>query len=241
MKFKSLVLTTLVMSLPVLAVPAFAGSPAAVEMFSPQGTVKNVRQVQVRFSEQMVPFGDPRLVEPFDIKCPGTGRARWADGKNWIYDFDKDLPAGEVCEFTVKAGLKTLAGNEVSGTQKFTFSTGGPAIRDSRPYEGSTVQEDQIFIVTLDAEPKFDTVREHAYCAVEGINEKVGIKIIDDESVLKELSAATSVRYSRRRWRGVAAQGEAPEPQLVLQCKQRFPANAEVKLSGVKVLNQPAA
>ena len=39
---------------------AFAEDGASVEMFSPQGTVKGVRQVSVRFSEQMVPFGDPR-------------------------------------------------------------------------------------------------------------------------------------------------------------------------------------
>ena len=53
-----------------------------VEFFSPQGTVKTVRQVSVRFSEQMVPFGDPRgLIEPFDIDCSEKGSSRWADGK----------------------------------------------------------------------------------------------------------------------------------------------------------------
>ena len=35
--------------------------PAAeVARFSPQGTVKRVRQVTARFSEPMVPLGDPR-------------------------------------------------------------------------------------------------------------------------------------------------------------------------------------
>ena len=62
-----------------LSAPAFA---AKVEMFSPQGEVKGVRQVSARFSEAMVAFGDPRLVEPFDIDCPEQGSARWADQKN---------------------------------------------------------------------------------------------------------------------------------------------------------------
>src|SRR5512139_3208177 len=64
-----------------------AGEEPQVEMFSPQGVVKGVRQVSVRFSEPMVPFGDPQgLMEPFDILCPEKGTSRWADGKNWIYD-----------------------------------------------------------------------------------------------------------------------------------------------------------
>ncbi len=80
-----------------------------VEMFSPQGTVKAVRQASVRFSEQMVPFGDPRgLVEPFDIVCHEKGTSRWADGKNWVFDFEKDLPAGIRCEFKLKPNSEAL-------------------------------------------------------------------------------------------------------------------------------------
>ena len=62
---------------------AFAEDGPQVEMFSPQGTVKGVRQVSVRFSEQMVPFGDPRgLIDPFDIDCPEKGSqpvGRWEE------------------------------------------------------------------------------------------------------------------------------------------------------------------
>ena len=50
--------------------PSYGEENPRVEIFSPQGAVKGVRQVSVRFSEQMVPFGDPRgLIEPFDINC----------------------------------------------------------------------------------------------------------------------------------------------------------------------------
>jgi hypothetical protein len=59
--------------------PVYAQDGPQVEMFSPQGAVKGVRQVSVRFSEQVVPFGDPRsLTDPFDIVCPekGAGRGR---------------------------------------------------------------------------------------------------------------------------------------------------------------------
>jgi len=156
-----------------------SASEPSVEFFSPQGEVKGVRQVTVRFSDQMVPFGDPRLVEPFDISCPEKGRARWADGKNWIYDFEHDLPAGVLCEFKIKPDLRTLSGAKVDGTQKFTFTTGGPAIQRANPYEGSEyIDEDQIFILWLDVEPKEKTVLENAFCSVEGIGERVGMRII---------------------------------------------------------------
>jgi len=103
-----------------LAAPAHG---VTVEAFSPQGEVKGVRQVAARFTAQIVPFGDPRLVEPFDVSCPENGTGRWADGRNWVYDFARDLPAGVVCTFSIKPGLKTLAGESVEAA-KFSFSTG---------------------------------------------------------------------------------------------------------------------
>ncbi len=143
----------------------YAEEGPRVELFSPQGTVKTVRQVGVRFSEQMVPFGDPRaLIEPFDIECPEKGTSRWADGKNWVYDFERDLPAGIRCEFRLKPDVKTLSGKEVSGQSVFSFSTGGPSIRSSIPHEGEeSLDEEQIFILTLDAEPDAGSVIQHAF------------------------------------------------------------------------------
>ncbi len=105
------------------------GAPAAqVEFFSPQGEVKGVRQVAVRFSEPMVAFGDPRLPEPFEIECPAPGAARWADQKNWVYDFAHDLPAGLRCTFRLKPDLASLDGNRWSATRP---SNSAPAVRPS--------------------------------------------------------------------------------------------------------------
>ena len=98
--------------------PAYAEDGPRVEVFSPQGIVKGVRQVSVRFSEPMVPFGDPRgLIEPFEIDCSEKGTSRWADQRNWVLDFEKDLPAGIRCEFRLKPGLKSLSGKEIVGKE----------------------------------------------------------------------------------------------------------------------------
>jgi hypothetical protein len=75
-----------------------------------------VRQVVAQFSEAMIPFGSPHSDDsPFEIKCDAKGRARWADQKNWVFDFAKDLPAGVRC-ISLK-NIKTLSKKSFSGKQ----------------------------------------------------------------------------------------------------------------------------
>ncbi|HEX8956796.1 MAG TPA: hypothetical protein VF798_11005, partial [Burkholderiaceae bacterium] len=129
---------------------AWAGACLAqetsVESFSPEGNVKGVRQVTARFTAQMVPFGDLRLSDPFTIDCPETGKGRWIDGKNWSYDFERDLPAGVACDFSLKPDLKDLQGAGVGGNRHFRFSTGGPSVAQSEPREGEWLDENQYFL-----------------------------------------------------------------------------------------------
>ena len=209
---------------------SLASEKAFIEIFSPQGTVKKLKQVKVRFSEQMVTFGDPKVPEPFEIKCPVKGKGIWIDEKTWIYDFDKELPAGIRCEFNIKPELKTLSGKTITGSQKFLFSTGGPSIADSYPSEGAKeINENQAFILTLDAEPDEDSVISNAYCLIEGIKERVGIKIIKGEDRKKILNAS-----------GYKDDSQEETPKIVVQCKRSFPNNSEVRFiwdKGIKSLS----
>ena len=59
-----------------MIIPADVFGEARVDFFSPQGTVKGGRQVTARFSEQMVALGDPRLPDPFEVKCLEEGKGR---------------------------------------------------------------------------------------------------------------------------------------------------------------------
>ncbi len=115
------VLLKVILGLAFYVLLATAAETAQVEQFSPQGTVKDIRQVTARFSEAMVPFGDPRLQDPFTIECPEKGKGRWVDGKTWAYDFERDMPAGVMCTFQVKPDLKTLAGEPISGPKLFSL------------------------------------------------------------------------------------------------------------------------
>src|SRR5688572_10762228 len=198
---------------------AYSQVQARIESFSPQGIVKKIRQVQVRFSDPMVSFGDPRAAEPFDIECPEKGSARWADSKNWIYDFDRDLPGGIRCEFRAKQALRTLAGNPISGQRSFSFSTGGPAIISSVPHEGSqAIDEEQIFILELDVEAPEASILANVFFVVEGISERVGVRILSGEE--REPLLKTQYRYRLK----------PVKPVTVIQSKQKFPAGSKVSL-----------
>lgn len=228
---------------------------ARVDVFSPQGTVKGVRQVAVRFTTQMVPFGDPRLVEPFDIDCPAPGKARWADARNWIYDFGADLPAGVQCTFTLKQDLRTLAGEAVAGERTYRFSTGGPAVVQQMPYEGTTnIDEAQIFILGLDAPATRESIGKHVYCDIAGVAEKVGVRILEGEERKQVLDQRAD--FLDQYFRVLTNFGEGrlsvfvlgapltgtdrekflklrdgPESTIVvLQCQRQFPPDVDVTL-----------
>ena len=226
-----------------------------VEFFSPQGEVKGVRQAGARFAAAMVPFGDPRELDPFDIDCAEKGKGRWADSKNWVYDFDRDLPAGVRCAFTLKSGIAALDGQTLAAGQRFTFSSGGPAVIRSLPFEGSTIDENQIYVLGLDAPAKSETMAAYAYCVAAGVNEKIGVRIVTGEERKTVLDNRKSFAASYLRFLFLsAAEGrtrsitfllpttgsddekflrlrDAPDSPLVtLACSRTLPAGAEAKL-----------
>jgi uncharacterized protein YfaS (alpha-2-macroglobulin family) len=245
------IIAALVVSL--LVVSHMAEAAAPVEIFSPQGEVKNIRQVTARFVEQMVAFGDPREVAPFDINCPEQGQGRWADGRNWVYDFERDLPAGVKCTFSLKDGLKSLSGSVLPAGQSYSFNTGGPAIVQQLPNYWEQIDEEQIFILGLDAPAKPDTIAKNAWCSVGGINERIPVKLLTGEKRRQVLDVRKEFmdQYFKAIAKiggqavkivfGISVAGSEKEkflklrddphsPIVVLQCQRPFPNETEVKL-----------
>lgn len=197
--------------------PAAAGEPGRVEAFSPRGEVKAPRQVAARFSTDMTAFGDPRPADPFVVSCPEPGTGRWVNHRTWVYDFDRAVPGGIRCTFALRPGLRDLDGGPVAGEQSFAFSTGGPAVLSCRPGEGSEdVDEEQVFVLFLDAEPEEASVVQHAFFVVEGLAERVGVRLLTGPArkrILQDL---------RLR--------EKSDGMAVIQARQAFPPQAEVQL-----------
>ncbi|MYM27090.1 alpha-2-macroglobulin [Duganella sp. CY15W] len=230
-------------ALAALCSPLAVLADTSVTSFSPSGTVKGVRQVAARFNGQMVPLGDMRLGDPFTVDCPEEGKGRWIDGQNWSYDFVRDLPAGVACRFTLKDGIKDLSGKALTGERQFAFDTGGPAIVEAVPREGSSyIDEQQIFLLGLDAPASDETVAAHAWCRADGINEKIGVRVLqgaERQQVLNLRKSFTerylSVYFKARGvlWRATASVNNKKLDKLplaVLQCRRNLPPGTGVSL-----------
>jgi uncharacterized protein YfaS (alpha-2-macroglobulin family) len=216
--------------------------PPRVQLFSPQGEAKQVRQATARFSVPIVALGDPRLEDPFDVTCGTPGTGRWVDPRNWAYDFESDLPAGIRCTFRLKPALKALDGRAVAGTPTFTFNTGGPAIQSSYPNDGWTqLDEDQVFLLRLDAPATEESVRRNAYCVVDGIAERIPIEILTGDARTRVLDQRKELgyQYFNLLWKNGDRTGarvrdrslEAAESQIAtVKCARRLPNAMQVQL-----------
>jgi uncharacterized protein YfaS (alpha-2-macroglobulin family) len=238
------------MVLQLLAFAAFAQQPPApasevakVESFSPQGELRGVRQVTARFTAPMVALGDPRIEDPFTVTCPSPGKGRWADTRNWVYDFDADLPAGLRCSFKLRDDVHTLQGQPLQGKRNFQFSTGGPAVVNSYPDEGwEQVDEQQIFLLQLAAPATAASIEQHAHCVVDGIEEQIPVEVLTGEqraAVLKERSSL-GYQYFRLLWKNGAettvrlrgeALNQAEERIAAVRCKRNLPPATQVRLN----------
>ena len=219
----------------VVAEEVAAGVTALVKVdaFTPQGEIKGVRQVVARFSAPMVAFGDPRLPDPFTIQCPATGHGRWADDRNWIYDFDEDLPAGLSCSFKTKPGIKNPAQQSLQAGE-YRFNTGGPQVLRTLPRQGSSdIDEAQIFLLGLDTHADIASVQQHAYCSIPMLGERIPLQILDGtqrSQVLRE--NADEIKALFRAWDKPANKKLAVEelPLIAARCSRKLPTGSDVTL-----------
>ncbi|MDK2123595.1 alpha-2-macroglobulin family protein [Parachitinimonas caeni] len=197
---------------------------AEIEMFAPQGAVTQVRQVKARFSAPMVVFGEPRLPAPFEVSCPEKGSGRWIDERTWVYDFERDVPPAVSCHFKLKAGLKTLAGEvvntpapaaegEAAGVARvstLSFSTGGPEVIQHWPQTYTAIDENQAFVLRFGARPTAASLQQKAGCLVEGVGERMPIKILTGSERERILSA-------------VFGKNGRPDNLEVVRCQRTLP------------------
>jgi uncharacterized protein YfaS (alpha-2-macroglobulin family) len=169
---------------------------AEVVMATPGSGGGAIERFTVRFSQPMVPLGDPRAASPFDVACPVEGQGRWIDQQNFVHEFARALPGGVTCTFTLRDDLKALSGAGVTGQRSFTVDTGGPAARAVMPsrYSGN-IDEDQVFLVAANVVPDRASVAANAYCAVDGIGEKIPVDLLARDLPAKLLKALGPDQY----------------------------------------------
>ena len=163
---------------------AHGDAPPRVTLATPGSAGSNggaVQRFTLRFSESMVPLGDPRAMPPAKLECPVAATGRWVDQQTFVYDFEKALPGGLSCKIALNDSLKSVRGALLEGTRNFAIDTGGPSARGVLSGYDEAIEEDQVFVVATNVAPTAQSVAANAYCAVDGIGEKIAVDVLKPE------------------------------------------------------------
>ncbi|MBC7917895.1 MAG: alpha-2-macroglobulin, partial [Rhodoferax sp.] len=201
---------------------------------SPQGEVARVRQVLAKFDDSAVHFGDPKAEAPLSLSCSDAqvtkGSGRWVNDRAWAFDFDNDLPPGVSCTLQVKPGFKSPKGAELTGVASYKFSSGGPFVQNVQPYQGQRIDEEQFFTLRLNGPATLASVQANVWCAVEGLGERVAVRLIDGADRAALLKAQGLEQQAARD----------PLSVVTLACNRRLTPAAKVQLVYGKGVATPA-
>ncbi len=195
-----------------------------VTAFSPQGEVSRVRQVTAKFSEAMVAFGDPKAPAPVTLRCDNAaasrGQGRWTSAREWVYDFEADLPPGVNCRADAVPGFKSDGGGSWSGPVSHAFRTGGPFVQRIVPGPSEQIEEEQAFAIRLNGDATSESLAAHLWCAVDGLGERVPVRPLAAE--------ARVALYKQQGWDKDAER--APLRHAAFQCNRRLTPGSRVQV-----------
>ncbi|WP_375398380.1 alpha-2-macroglobulin [uncultured Sphingomonas sp.] len=177
-------------------VAAFGDSAPRVILATPGVGDGSIERYTMRFSQPMAALGDPRAASPFDVDCAVGGTGRWADQQTFVYEFATPLPGGIKCAFKIRDGLKSVTGYALESGQTFTIDSGGPMARAILPgANGDEIEEDQVFLIAANLPPAPASVAANAYCAVDGLGEKIPVDVLPADTAVKVLGAMGTDDY----------------------------------------------
>ncbi|MDO8455473.1 MAG: MG2 domain-containing protein [Burkholderiaceae bacterium] len=163
-----------------------------VTSLSPQGEIARVRQIAVKFDDSAVNFGDPKAPAPVSLSCSDAqatkGSGRWISDRQWAFEFENDLPPGVSCTLQGITTFRSPKDQAISGKVSWKFNTGGPFVKNLRPGTYQRIDEEQYFVLQLNGPATLASVRENVWCSVEGLGERVPVKLIEGkerEALLK--------------------------------------------------------
>ncbi|TXC70431.1 alpha-2-macroglobulin [Sphingomonas ginsenosidivorax] len=183
------------LALAIAPVAAFGDASPQVVLATPGFGNGAIERFTIRFSQPMVALGDPRAQGPLEVTCPIGGEGRWADQQTYVWAFATPLPGGTACEMKTRAGLKSASGYALGGQQSFKVDAGGPVARAVLPGEGREIEEDQVFLVAANMAATRASVAANAYCAVDGIGEKIAVDVLPADLPARLLGELGTDRY----------------------------------------------
>jgi len=198
---------------------------ATITRFSPQGATSGVRQIVIDFDRAAVTFGETKLPAPVEVQCSldsaTAGTGRWINERSWAYDFTNPIPAGVACKAELKPQNLNFLGGVIKGESQYTFNTGGPTIERATPGQyAPPIVEDQIFLLHLTGPATLTSLRAFVWCAVEGLGERVPIRLISGADRDAVIEAGNLQEEANK----------APLSVVTLACNRRLPSSAKIQL-----------
>lgn len=207
-----------------LAAGALQAQALQLTSVSPQGEISRVRQVVAKFDDSAVNFGDPKAPAPLNLSCNDAqttkGAGRWLNDRQWVFDFENDLPPGVRCSLQVVPTFLSPKSQAISGKAAYSFSTGGPFIQTLRPSTYQRIDEEQYFVLQLNGPATLASIRENVWCSVEGLGERVPVKLIEGTertALLKSLNLEKAASADPLRF-------------ATLACNRRLTAASKIQL-----------
>ena len=207
-----------------LAAGALHAQAVQIISVSPQGEISRVRQVVAKFDESAVNFGDPKAPAPLTLSCNDAqatkGSGRWLNDRQWVFDFDNDLPPGVSCTLSAAPGFQSPKGQQLVGKLSYKFNTGGPFIQNLRPSTYQRIDEEQYFVLQMNGPATLQSIRDNVWCSVEDLGERVPVKLVEGAD-------RTALLKSMNLEKAAAAD---PLRIATLTCNRRLTAATKVQL-----------
>ncbi|CAM5210496.1 hypothetical protein OURE66S_01658 [Oligella ureolytica] len=200
-----------------IALSGAANAQVSVISVVPTDTVTRAEFVRIGFGQEAIQLGSD-AADPFIVECAGEridGSGKWPDNRTWQYDFATAIVDPQNCLIRSNPDFSDLNGERLEESQ-YTFITGSLNVR-ARPWPSSTdINEDQRFILTFNGAVPDSQLEQHGYCAVEGIGERLPLRV---------LTASEAEPYLEMVW-----SRDNPEWTKVVHCGRRLPTGGEVSV-----------
>ncbi|MEO5669780.1 MAG: MG2 domain-containing protein, partial [Ramlibacter sp.] len=218
----------------ILPLAVFSAQAVQITSLTPQGEVARVRQVVAKFDESAVNFGDPKAPAPLALTCSDAqatrGTSRWTSDREWVFEFENDLPPGVTCSLQLRAGFKTPKGGELAAGAGYKFNTGGPFVQQIQPGTYQRIDEEQFFMLQLNGPATPQSVRDNLWCSVEGLGERVPVRPLEAKDRADYLK---SLRVDK-------ASEKEPLRFVTFACNRRMAPNAKIQIVYGKGIATPS-
>lgn len=229
-----MVKTVMKTALACLATVGLQAHALQITSLSPQGEVSRIRQLVAKFDAPAVNFGDAKAAAPLTLNCGDTqaakGKGRWISDREWVFDFDNDLPPGVRCGVTPVSGFKSASGALLTGVSSYQFNSGGPFVRSLRPGTYQPIDEEQYFMLQLNGPAALPSIQRHVWCSVDGLGERVPVRLIAGA----ERDALLKSQYLDK------PAAKDPLSFVTLACYRRLTPAAKVQLVYGKGVSTPS-